>query len=126
MTKKEDRIFIIAQRFYGNRTGLEVERADVDSFLLGYTSSEDLLLTGEIVDRKIVKVPGTENIVIVYDQNQENERVSDGYTESVSCRIPEINFEIHTRCFACRIDANGKLQSLKNGDGEKLIEYFVV
>ena len=42
----------------------------------------------------------------------------------VSCEIPEINLTLHTRCFACRIDESGELQSLENGDGEKFIEYF--
>lgn len=125
-TKQDDKICIVAQCFYGNRTGLEIKRNDVDSFLLGYTSSVDLSLTGETVDRKIIKVPGAENIVIVYDQNQENECIAEGCTKSVSFRISAIDFEIHTRCFACRVDDNGELQSLENGDGEKFIEYFVV
>lgn len=125
-TKQDDKIYIVAQCFYGNRTGLEIKRNDVDLFLLGYTSSVDLSLTGETVDRKIIKVPGAENIVIVYDQNQENECIAEGCTKSVSFRISAIDFEIHTRCFACRVDDNGELQSLENGDGEKFIEYFVV
>lgn len=45
---------------------------------------------------------------------------------NVSCKIPELNFEIHTRCFACRIDENGDFQSLEAGDGEKYIKYFTV
>lgn len=124
--KENDKIFIVAQCFYGNRTGVEIKRADVDLFLLGYTSSVDLSLTGETVDRKVVKVPGTDNVVIVYDQNQENENVTEGHTNNVSCKIPEIDFEIHTRCFACRIDGNGELQSLENDDGETLVEYLPI
>lgn len=125
-SEQDNKIFIVAQCFYGNRTGLEIKRTDVDSFLLGYTSSVDLSLTGEVVDRKIVRVPGTDNVVIVYDQKQENENIAECHTNNVSCKIPEIDFEIHTRCFACRIDENGELKSLENGDSEKFIEYFVV
>ena len=125
-TEQDDKIFIVAQCFYGNRTGLEIKRTDVDSFLLGYTSSVDLSLTSETVDRKIVRVPSADNVVIVYDQKQENENIAEGHINNVSCKIPEIDFEIHTRCFACRIDENGKLQSLGNGDGEKFIGYFTV
>lgn len=143
--KENDKIFIVAQCFYGNRTGLEIKRADVDSFLLGYTSSVDLSLTGKVVDRKIVRVPGTDNVVIVYDQNQEDNYVNVKFPEQykervekykehtgkeltmhISCSIPEIDFEIHTRCFACRIDDNGELQSLESGDGEKFIEYLPI
>ena len=125
-SEQDNKIFIVAQYFYGNRTGLEIKRTDVDSFLLGYTSSVDLSLTSETVDRKIVRVPSADNVVIVYDQKQENENIAEGHINNVSCKIPEIDFEIHTRCFACRIDGNGELKSLENGDGEKFIGYFTV
>lgn len=118
-------ISIIAQQFYGNRTATEIRKDDIDAFLLGYTSSADLSLTGESVDRQIVKVPETDNIVIVYDKNQENETIGDGRVNNISCEIPEIGFKIHSRCFACRIDENGELQSLEKGDAEKFIDYFV-
>lgn len=47
-------------------------------------------------------------------------------TMHVSCEIPELNFRIHTRCFACRMDADGKLRSLEDGDGKLFIQYFPV
>ena len=118
-------IAIIAQQFYGNRTATEIRKDDIDAFLLGCTSSVDLSLMGENVDKEIVKVPGTDNIVIVYDKNQENETIRDGRVNNISCEISEIGFEIHSRCFACRIDENGELQSLEKGDAEKFIDYFV-
>lgn len=142
--RKKDNIFIVAQQFYGNRIGLEIKRNEVDAILLGYTSAKDTT-DGEYVDRKIVRVPDTDDIVIVYDQNQEDEYVNvefpemhkrcaaeyrehtgKDFTMQASCKIPEIDFEIHTRCFACRIDENGELQSLQDGDGEKFVEYFNV
>lgn len=134
----KDMISIVSQQFYGNRTATEIKREDVNSFLTPMLPGED-----KIVDRKIIKVPHAENIVIVYDQNQEDEYVNvvfpeqyeaegESYKEHtgremsmhVSCEIPEIDFKIHTRCFACRIDENGKLQSLEKGDVKKFIEYF--
>lgn len=141
--KNPDSIFIVAQQFYGNRTGTEISKKDINFFLKGILSPE--LFPGEdkTVDRKIVKIPGTDNLVIVYDQNQENEYVNvvfpaqyakDGeeykkrtgreMTMHVSCEIPEIGFKIHTRCFACRIDENGELKSLEDGDSEKYIRCF--
>ena len=54
------------------------------------------------------------------------ERTGRDFTMQVSCRIPEIDFEIHTRCFACRIDENGELQSLGNEDGEKVAGYLPI
>ena len=142
---KNDRICIVAQCFYGNRTGTEINREDINFFLKGILSPE--LFPGEdkTVDRRIVRVPNSDNIVIVYDQNQEDDYVNVKFPEMyknhaaeykehtgreftmpVSCKIPELDFEIHTRCFACRIDENGELQSLENGDAEKFIKYFVV
>lgn len=134
--KLKDMISIVTQQFYGNRTGTEIRREDVNSFLKCIDADKP-------VDRKIVKVPGTENIVIVYDQNQEDEYVNAVFPEQyaeygkeykehtgkemtmeISCEIPEIGFKIHTRCFACRIDGNGELQSLEKGDVNKFIEYF--
>lgn len=124
--KKNDKIFIIAQQFYGNRTATEIERDNVNFFLKGILSPELFPSEDKTVDKKIINVPNTDNIVIVYDQNQENAYIAEDRTDYISCEIPEINFKIHTRCFACRIGENGELQSLENGDGEKFIEYFVV
>lgn len=143
---RKDRIDVVAQYFYGNRTGTEVRRDWIDHFLRGHISRE---LFGqkdvEDVVRKMVRVPNAENIVIVYDQTQEDRYVNEDfpriYAEEaaeyferwgeelkmpVSCEIPEIGFKIHSRCFACRIDENGELQSLEDGDDEVFIEYFPV
>ena len=35
-TNKNDKIFIVSQSFYGNRTGTEIEREYVDHFFCGY------------------------------------------------------------------------------------------
>lgn len=147
MSKKETKnncISIIAQYFYGNRTGTQLERDRIDYFLRGELS-RDLYGPEDIQDvvRKTVRVPGTEHIVVVYDQTQEDRYVNvefpkiyaqDGadYLERwgeelkmhVSCEIPEIGFKIHTRCFACRMDENGVLQSLKDDDYTQFIHYF--
>ncbi len=143
---KKDLIFIVAQYFYGNQTGTEIKPDNVDYFLRGCIGN-DCRNEKEIQDvvRKIVHVPNSENIVIVYDQTQEDqyvnikfpemyakegkeykERWGEELTMPVSCEIPEIGFKIHTRCFACRMDKNGMLQSLENGDEEKFIHFFPI
>lgn len=139
----EGTIHVMAQQFYGNRTGTTVERERVDHFLRGHLS--DIFGSEDVKDvvLKTVRVPGSDNIVIVYDQTQEDEYVNvefpeiyamDGasykehwgeeLTMHVSCEIPEISFKIHTRCIACRMDENGVLQSLEESDPEKFIHYF--
>ena len=75
----------------------------------------------------MIRVPDTDNLVIVYDQIQEDKYVNEDFprfysreaedyrkhtgrelTMYVTCSIPEIDVELHTRCFACRIDENGQ------------------
>ncbi|MDD6467321.1 MAG: hypothetical protein PUF50_03965 [Erysipelotrichaceae bacterium] len=97
------------------------------------------------VERKMVHVPNFEHVVIVYDQKQDDEYVNvkfpEYYAEEgasykehwneelkmiITCKIPEIGFEIHTRRFACRVDENGVLQSLENGYEEAFIHNFPI
>ena len=146
MTKKENNIFIISQCFYGNRTGTEISLDGVDHFLRGHLSHEHCG-DNDIQDvvRKIVHIPGNKNIVIVYDQTQEDRYVNEDfpviyalegarYLERwgeelkmhVTCEIPETGFKIHTRCFACRIDEAGALQSLEENDYKQFIHYFPI
>lgn len=138
---KKNLIDIIAQHFYGNRTGTTINRNDVDRFILGYM--DESLMASEPIDRTVVKVPRTDNLVVIYNKYQEDEYINvdfpryyaekgEEYKERwgeelkphISCEIPEINFKIHTRCIVCRIDENGILQSLEEGDAEKFIRYF--
>ena len=137
-------ISIISQFFYGNRTGTEIQRDWVDHFLRGHLSRE-IYGSKDIQDavRKTVRVPGSANIVVVYDQTQEDRYVNEDFPEiyaqdgarylerwgeelkmHVSCEIPAIGFKIHTRCFACRMDENGILQSLEEDDYKQFIHYF--
>lgn len=121
-----EKIFIIAQGFYGNRTATEINKNEVDSFLSGFLSPELFSEKDKTIDRKVVAVPGIDNIVIVYDQNQENENIQEYGEKYITCTIPAIDFKLHSRCFACRIDDKGELQSLEKGDGEKFIGYFPI
>ena len=91
-------ISIITQCFYGNRVATEIKRENVKFFLAGILSPELFPGEYETVDVKTVNVPGTQNIVIVYDQNQENNRIDDEETEYITCEIPEIGLKLHTRC----------------------------
>ena len=56
---KKNLIDIVAQHFYGNRTGTTINRNDVDRFILGYLS--DKIAIDKPIDRTVVKLPNTEN-----------------------------------------------------------------
>ena len=137
---KEDFIYIITQCFYGNRTGTEIKRNDAKRFIRGWQISVPDSFISD-VELRTIPVPGDENIVIVYDQTQENEylhsdlaRLAEERLKEfgeyphyyITCSIPELGVELHTRCFACRIDGNGVFQSLEDGDEDKFIDYFPI
>ena len=142
--KKENMIFVIAQHFYGNGTGVTIRWDEVDAFLNGDLDCKADPGKEPSPDRRIVPVPGNEHIVIVYDQKQEDDYVNVKFPEDyarhgkeykeqwgeelemvVSCRIPEIDLLLHTRCIACRMDDQGPLQSLEEGDEETVMKYFL-
>ena len=142
MTRKNN-IDVIAQQFYGNRTGTEICEDEMNFFLKGILSPE--LFPGEdkTVVRKVVRIPNAEYIVVVYDQHQEDEYVNVEFPSiyaregkrylkrwgeelkmHVSCTIPEIGLKIHTRCFACRMNAEGEFEDIQPEDYSIVALYF--
>lgn len=113
-----EKIKVIAQAFYGNRVETDVSREKVDELILGYPID----FSSDEVDRTIVNIPNENGLVIVYNKKQENDKGS--HAENPLAVIPELNISLYSRCIACRIDENGKLASIENGDYEKIIKYF--
>ena len=128
--KRNDMIAIIAQAFYGNRTGTKVRVDELDRFILGYLDGH--ITVSEPIDRTIIQIPGTDNVVLIYNKHQETERLEDkqryyeedGYVLKPLAAIPELGLEIYSRCIACRMDKEGKLQSLQPEDYEMLMQYL--
>lgn len=124
-------ISIVAQAFYGNRMGTAVSRENIDRFILGYLGDE--LPTVEPIDRTIIHVPNTDNLVIVYNKYFEEEERNrrdellkeENYVLKPLAIIEEENIELYSRCIACRINENGELESLQKGDYEEIVKYFV-
>lgn len=125
-----DVIKIVAQAVYGNRVETEIDKKDVDKFILGYL--DDSISVNEKIDRTIVNIPSEKNLVIVYNKYKEEKELNrkeelfneDNYVLKPLAVIAEENIEIYSRCIACRIDENGELESLQNGDYEKLLNYL--
>ena len=145
MKKNEQTISIVAQGFYGNCTATKIAKAKIDRLLKGYISDDLPCSKTPDVELRFIKVPGADHIVIVYDQKQEDDYVNVEFPEyyareganyrelwgdelkmHVTCEIPELNFILHTRCFACRIDNNGEFQSLQEQDTPHFLRFFPV
>lgn len=121
---KNELICIISQAFYGNRTGTEIRRENIDRFILGY-QTDDVDVT-EAIDRTVIHLPGSDNLVLVYNKYQEAERLKvkeralreDNYVIKPLAAIPELNLGIYSRCIVCRMNADGVFESLAEGDFE--------
>ena len=126
----KDLLKVVTQAFYGNKTGTEVRREDLDGFILGYVDNS--LNVTEKIDRTIIKVPNAENIVIVYNKYQEEKELlrkeellrDKNYELKPLVVIPQLNIKLYSRCVVCRINENGELESLQSGDYKKFAEYL--
>ena len=129
MNNTNKKISIVAQAFYGNRVGTEINLDEVDKFILGYTDNS--IEVTEKINRTIVNIPNTDN-VIVYNKYQEEEELNrkeklfkeKDYVLKPLAVIAEENIEIYSRCIVCRISADGELESLQSGDYEKFVHYL--
>lgn len=121
---KNELVCIISQAFYGNRTGTEIRRENIDRFILGY-QTDDVDVT-EAIDRTVIHLLGSDNLVLVYNKYQEEERLKvkeralreDNYVIKPLAAIPELNLEIYSRCIVCRMNADGVFESVCESDYE--------
>ena len=129
MNNKET-IQIIAQAFYGNRTATAIRESEMDRFILGCLS--DSLSVSEKIDRTVVRIPNTENLVIVYNKYEEEARradkqsywESDGYELKPLAVIPQIGLELYSRCIVCRVNKQGQFESLQEQDYDLVMGYL--
>lgn len=122
--ENENQIKVLVQGWYGNRTETYIEKEKFDEFFLDYLMNK--------IDRTIIRFPNSENIVVVYNKYREQRRYEDikeylkekNYIAKPLVDIPELNVKIYGRCVVCRIDNDGKLESLQAGDVSKIIKYL--
>ena len=127
---RKDKVFIVAQGFYGNRTGTEIRRQNLDRFILG-AQTDDFSLDDPI-DRTIVHLPGSSNVVLIYNRYKEAERLEtkervlreENFLIKPLASIPEMGLEIYSRCIACRMAADGEFQSIEDEDLNILGKYL--
>lgn len=121
---RNDFIVVFAQGYYGNRTITEVKKDKIVDFLDSYNEKNDIV---------IQRIPTNKDIVIVYnresEKNVEEDMQTERYKETIAMGffgyrvlacIPELNIELRSRCFFARIDENGELCSIEDGD----FQYF--
>lgn len=135
-------IKVMAQHLYGNRSINHIHPLTIKPLLIGIYDYRKF--SNQEVDLKIVKVPNSNNVVIIYDQIQEDIYLNPNLTlkqkqdliwfnsyrvrsdkELITCEIKEIDFKIHTNCIACKMDENGQFKSLEDCDILLLLNYFV-
>lgn len=123
-------ITILSQAFYGNRTLTEIKVIDMDRFILGYL--DDSINLTKPVDRTIVRIPGADNLVLVYNNYEEQKAVEDkeklfresDYIQKPLATIPELNLELYSRCILVRRENDGTFTSLQDGDIMKADKYL--
>lgn len=124
---KNELISIISQAFYGNRTGTEIRRENIDRFILGY-QTDDFDVT-EPVDRTIVYLLGSDTLVLIYNKHREEERLEvkerafreENYILKPLASIPEMNLDIYSRCIVCRMNAEGVFESVCEKSGAVIL-----
>ena len=128
--RRKGLLSIITQAFYGNRTGTEIRPDEVDNFILGHLDS---FPWNDSIDRTIIRVPDTEELVIIYNRFQEEKSLQqkeewfreDGYVAKPLAVIPEIGLELYSRCIVCRQDpVTGELKSMQDEDYEIACRYL--
>ena len=128
--KKPDYLTIIAQAFYGNRTMTEISPKNIDRFVLGILDNSIEII--QPIDRTIVRVPGTDGLVLVYNKYQEEKRQrqgeellrEEGYEIKPLAIIPELGLTLYSRCIALRMNEKGEFGSLQEGDSEFIEKYL--
>ena len=134
VNKINNKMYIVAQGFYGNRTRTEIDREEVDHFILGYLD-DSIAVSEEKIDRTIIHIPNTDNIVIVYNKYEEEEArqrktelyATEKYTMkplAIIAEDGENDIEIYSRCIVCRVNESGELEGLRESDYEKFTQYL--
>ncbi len=131
MENKNRLIKVVSQAFYGNRTGTEILPEEIDQIVLGWLDRKLFLRMHEKIDRTIIRVPGTEKLVLIYNKYAEERSLEDkeqyireGYKIKPLAAIPELEIVLYSRCVACRMDSDGTLRSLEKEDYDILWKYL--
>ena len=129
---KSESLTIIAQAFYGNRTITYIKPESMDRFILGYMT-DDVEVT-EPIDRTIVRIPGSDCLVLVYSKYKEEKSLGErerllkeeNYERKPLAVIPELDLKLYSRCIGLRMNEDGSFASLERGDDIIICKYLSV
>ncbi len=115
---------ILTQAFYGNRTVTTITPDRIDSFILGFMDSEmaKQMIKPEDINRTIVRIPETENLVLIYNKYEEEKNKKNGI--KMTANIPELGLELNSRCIVCRMNDDGSFASIEKEDFQKVMKYL--
>ena len=127
------RILITAQAFYGNRTITRIKEEDMDPFILGYLDAS-LFSNNKKIDRTLIPIPGTDNLFLVYNKYQEEEKIQrkeelrneKGINMQPLAVIPEMGLVLYSRCIVCRMNEKGEYEDLQEEDFIKFMQYLTL
>lgn len=130
---KREMMYVMFQALYGNRVVFRIPEEDVDMYIQGCMSREDFNPERNKIDRTIVPLPGTENLVLIYNKYQEERRLKrdeerlrvTGHEAKPLAVIPELDLKIYSRPAVCRISEDGHLESLQPEDMEAACKYLL-
>ena len=136
--KNDNKLIIVTQYFYGNQMMTAIDPENFDAFMLGWLNMDLYreMQDKEKIDRTVIRLPGSENLVLVYNRYKEEDRLRSlqEFIQTVrinkrdrfnpSAVIPELGIVLYSRCIACRMGEDGELLSLKEGDYEKVCKYL--
>ena len=127
------RILITAQAFYGNRTITRIKEEDMDPFILGYLDAS-LFSGNKKIDRTLIPIPGTDNLFLVYNKYQEEEKIQrkeelrneKGINLQPLAVIPEMALVLYSRCIVGRMNEKGEYEDLQEEDFIKFMQYLTL
>ncbi len=105
-------------------TANEKEGEGIDRFILGCMNAElaKEVIKPEDIDRTIVRIPGAENLVLIYNKYQDKENKERGIR--MTSNIPELGLVLNSRCIICRMDDEGTFASIEDEDFDKVMQYL--
>ena len=129
-SEKDGALTIMIQAIYGNQTITQIEPENLDALILGYLDYS--LPVTEPIDRSFVRIPGSEELVLVYNRYREESRLEErdrlrreeNYELKPLAVIPELDLRLYSRCAALRMQEDGTLTSILPGDEEVLCRYL--